>query len=122
MPLQTTLDAMIMDGNTMEVGAVSSLRHVGHAVSTARLVMERTRHSMLAGLQVRNRSFSRQQVMRAYPVVPPSMAVCLSEQLCLHVPVSTHLHVCAIKASTSIGVLATENGEAYHQVGAAELH
>lgn len=48
---ETTLDAMIMDGNTMEVGAVSSLRHVGHAVSTARLVMERTRHSMLAGLQ-----------------------------------------------------------------------
>ncbi len=41
-----------MDGNSMEVGAVSSLRHVRHAISTARLVMERTTHTMLAGLQV----------------------------------------------------------------------
>jgi len=47
---ETTLDAMIMNGDTMEVGAVASLRHVKHAITAARLVMERTRHSMLAGV------------------------------------------------------------------------
>lgn len=47
---ETTLDAMIMDGSTMEAGAVSDLRFVKHAIATARLVMERTRHTMLAGL------------------------------------------------------------------------
>jgi N4-(beta-N-acetylglucosaminyl)-L-asparaginase len=48
---ETTLDAMVMDGDTMGVGAVASLRNVKNAVAAARLVMERTTHSMLAGLQ-----------------------------------------------------------------------
>lgn len=48
---ETTLDAMIMNGDTMEVGAVASLRHIKAAISTARLVMERTGHTLMAGLQ-----------------------------------------------------------------------
>ena len=48
---ETTLDAMIMDGSSMEAGAVSDLRFVKQAVTTARLVMEHTQHTMLAGLQ-----------------------------------------------------------------------
>lgn len=48
---ETTLDAMIMDGDTMAVGAVANLRHVKDAVATARFVMEHTTHTMLAGLQ-----------------------------------------------------------------------
>lgn len=48
---QTTLDAMVMEGGSLGVGAVSNLRHVKHAAATARLVLEHTRHSMLAGLQ-----------------------------------------------------------------------
>lgn len=40
----------IMDGNTLEVGAVGALRHVRNAITTARLVMTHTRHSFLAGL------------------------------------------------------------------------
>ena len=48
---ETTLDAVIMDGTTMEAGAVANLRHVRDAISAARLVMERTSHTMLAGLQ-----------------------------------------------------------------------
>jgi len=48
---ETTLDAMIMDGDTMEVGAVASLRHVKEAVTAARLVKDHTTHSLLAGLQ-----------------------------------------------------------------------
>lgn len=46
---ETTLDAMIFDGDTMNMGAVGGIRRVKHAVSTARLVLERTGHSILVG-------------------------------------------------------------------------
>lgn len=48
---ETTLDAMIMDGNTMSVGAVGALRRVQHAISVARKVMEHTYHTLLVGEQ-----------------------------------------------------------------------
>jgi len=48
---ETTLDAMIMDGNTMNVGSVGALRRIQHAISVARVVMERTYHTLLAGDQ-----------------------------------------------------------------------
>ncbi|XP_034240287.1 N(4)-(Beta-N-acetylglucosaminyl)-L-asparaginase-like, partial [Thrips palmi] len=48
---ETTLDAMIMDGVTMDVGAVAALRRVRSAISVARRVMERTSHTLLAGSQ-----------------------------------------------------------------------
>ncbi|CAG7725754.1 unnamed protein product [Allacma fusca] len=46
---ETTLDAMIMDGETHAVGAVACLRRVKAAISVARKVMENTQHSILAG-------------------------------------------------------------------------
>ncbi|XP_061848687.1 N(4)-(beta-N-acetylglucosaminyl)-L-asparaginase isoform X2 [Colius striatus] len=46
---ETTLDAMIMDGNTLEVGAVADLRHVKNAIGVARKVMEYTKHTLLVG-------------------------------------------------------------------------
>lgn len=46
---ETSLDALVMDGGTMRAGAVANLRRVRQAASAARLVMERTRHSLLAG-------------------------------------------------------------------------
>ncbi|KAM4709266.1 N(4)-(beta-N-acetylglucosaminyl)-L-asparaginase [Discoglossus pictus] len=46
---ETTLDAMIMNGNTMEVGAVASLKRIKNAIGVARAVMERTRHTFLVG-------------------------------------------------------------------------
>lgn len=48
---ETTLDAMIMDGTTMNAGAVGALRSVKGAVEAARLVMEHTEHTMLVGSQ-----------------------------------------------------------------------
>mmetsp|Transcript_3634 Transcript_3634/g.9126 ORF Transcript_3634/g.9126 Transcript_3634/m.9126 type:complete len:370 (-) Transcript_3634:68-1177(-) len=48
---KTTLDAMIMNGDTMEAGSVVDLGSVKQAISTARLVMERTNHTILAGTQ-----------------------------------------------------------------------
>ncbi|XP_052129305.1 N(4)-(beta-N-acetylglucosaminyl)-L-asparaginase-like isoform X3 [Frankliniella occidentalis] len=48
---ETTLDAMIMDGVTMDVGAVGALRRVRSAISVARRVMERTSHTLLVGSQ-----------------------------------------------------------------------
>ncbi|MEU4210967.1 isoaspartyl peptidase/L-asparaginase [Streptomyces sp. NPDC026206] len=43
------LDASIMRGSDLAAGAVAGVRHVRNPVSAARLVMERTRHVMLAG-------------------------------------------------------------------------
>ncbi|XP_058790738.1 N(4)-(Beta-N-acetylglucosaminyl)-L-asparaginase-like [Phymastichus coffea] len=46
---ETTLDALIMDGTTMDIGAVGGIRNVKDAISVARKVMENTRHSLLGG-------------------------------------------------------------------------
>ncbi|MCL7036511.1 hypothetical protein MKW94_002647 [Papaver nudicaule] len=48
---ETTLDAMIMDGTTMEVGAVGSMRYVKDGIKAAKLVMQHTRHTFLVGDQ-----------------------------------------------------------------------
>jgi N4-(beta-N-acetylglucosaminyl)-L-asparaginase len=46
---ETTLDALIMDGTTLNSGAVGGLRRIRRAISAARAVLEHTRHSMLVG-------------------------------------------------------------------------
>lgn len=46
---ETTLDAMIMDGETYDVGAVGGLRRIRGASKVARLVLERTNHTLLVG-------------------------------------------------------------------------
>nr|KAF6459960.1 aspartylglucosaminidase [Molossus molossus] len=46
---ETTLDAMIMDGTTMNVGAVGDLRRIKNAIGVARRVLEHTTHTLLAG-------------------------------------------------------------------------
>lgn len=43
------LDAMIMDGSTMNTGAVASLRNIRNAIGVARHVLENTKHSLLVG-------------------------------------------------------------------------
>ncbi|CEO96097.1 unnamed protein product (mitochondrion) [Plasmodiophora brassicae] len=48
---ETTLDAMIMDGTTMNAGSVAALRQVGNAVAVARAIMEGTEHTTLCGSQ-----------------------------------------------------------------------
>jgi N4-(beta-N-acetylglucosaminyl)-L-asparaginase len=46
---RTTLDAMIMDGNTFDVGSVGYIRHYRDAISIARAVMTYTGHTLLVG-------------------------------------------------------------------------
>ncbi|XP_076435841.1 N(4)-(beta-N-acetylglucosaminyl)-L-asparaginase-like [Babylonia areolata] len=46
---ETTLDAMIMNGDTFEVGAVGDLRRVKDAIGVARAVMEYTEHTLIVG-------------------------------------------------------------------------
>ncbi|CAB3369182.1 Hypothetical predicted protein [Cloeon dipterum] len=48
---ETTLDAMIMDGATMNVGAVGALRRVKDAIAVAKSVLEHTTHTLLVGDQ-----------------------------------------------------------------------
>ncbi|XP_012288723.1 N(4)-(Beta-N-acetylglucosaminyl)-L-asparaginase [Orussus abietinus] len=45
----TTLDALIMDGTTMDVGGVGGLQNIKQAISVARKVLDNTMHSLLAG-------------------------------------------------------------------------
>ncbi|XP_053400827.1 N(4)-(Beta-N-acetylglucosaminyl)-L-asparaginase-like [Mercenaria mercenaria] len=46
---ETTLDAMIMDGTTHNVGAVGGLRRIKQAISVARKVLDNTDHTLLVG-------------------------------------------------------------------------
>ncbi|KAK8138311.1 hypothetical protein PG984_001691 [Apiospora sp. TS-2023a] len=48
---ETTLDALLMDGATLNTGAVAALRRVRDAVGVARAVLDHTDHSLLAGDQ-----------------------------------------------------------------------
>lgn len=56
---ETTLDAMIMDGKTMNMGAVAALRNVKDAIEVAKHILLYTRHSMLVGSQATD--FAEQQ-------------------------------------------------------------
>lgn len=44
-----SLDAMIMDGETYDAGAVAALSDVRNAIGVARAVMEHTNHTLIAG-------------------------------------------------------------------------
>nr|BAX00386.1 aspartylglucosaminidase [Aurelia sp. SETO] len=46
---ETTLDAMIMDGETHAIGSVGCLRRIKSAISVARSVMEHSTHTLLVG-------------------------------------------------------------------------
>ncbi|KAL9321629.1 hypothetical protein ACSQ67_009682 [Phaseolus vulgaris] len=46
---ETTIDALIMDALTMEVGAVAAMRYVTDGIKAARLVMQHTEHTLLVG-------------------------------------------------------------------------
>ncbi|XP_042055724.1 probable isoaspartyl peptidase/L-asparaginase 3 [Salvia splendens] len=48
---ETTIDAMVMNGVTMEVGAVAAMRYVSDGIKAARLVMQHTEHTLLVGEQ-----------------------------------------------------------------------
>ncbi|CAB4034920.1 N(4)-(Beta-N-acetylglucosaminyl)-L-asparaginase-like [Paramuricea clavata] len=45
----TTLDAMIMDGDSLDVGSVGCLKNIRGAISVARSVMVHTGHTLLVG-------------------------------------------------------------------------
>uniref|UniRef100_H2Z8A4 N(4)-(Beta-N-acetylglucosaminyl)-L-asparaginase n=1 Tax=Ciona savignyi TaxID=51511 RepID=H2Z8A4_CIOSA len=46
---ETTLDAMIMDGGNMNIGAVGCVRGIKNAIGVARRVLENTEHTLLVG-------------------------------------------------------------------------
>ncbi len=46
---EVEMDAIIMDGCTLDLGAVAAIRRVRHPVTVARLVMERSPHAFFVG-------------------------------------------------------------------------
>jgi len=48
---ETTLDAMIMDGKSMNVGSVAALRNIKDAIAVAKHVLENCKHTLLVGDQ-----------------------------------------------------------------------
>jgi N4-(beta-N-acetylglucosaminyl)-L-asparaginase len=48
---EVTLDALLMDGDSANIGAVGALRSVAGAAAAARLVLEHSTHSLLVGRQ-----------------------------------------------------------------------
>ncbi len=43
------MDASIMDGNTLNCGAVAGVKHIKNPINAARIVMDSTRHVLLSG-------------------------------------------------------------------------
>ena len=57
------LDAMIMDGRDLNLGAVAAVQRIRHPVTLARLVMERSKHAFIVGPGAEE--FARQHGMTA---------------------------------------------------------
>ncbi len=56
------MDAIIMDGSSLNLGAVAAIQNVLHPVTVARLVMERSEHCLLVGAGAQ--SFARKMGVR----------------------------------------------------------
>jgi beta-aspartyl-peptidase (threonine type) len=63
---EVELDAIIIDGRDLDLGAVAAVQRVRHPVTLARLVMTQSEHAMLVGPGAE--AFARQQGL---PICPP---------------------------------------------------
>jgi N4-(beta-N-acetylglucosaminyl)-L-asparaginase len=74
-----TLDACVMDGQTLSCGAVAAVEHIKHPAALARRVMEKTPHVMLVGEGAK--WFALQQ---GFPLEVPYTAESIKEWLDKH--------------------------------------
>lgn len=105
------LDAALMDGTTLEGGAVCALRGVVPAISVAREVMERTPHLMLAGEQARR--FAIEAGFEPRNLMTPNAIERYEEWRSHRPPTTQYVH----EAHDTITMLALE--EPHHVVAAS---
>src|SRR5262245_56617409 len=74
-----TLDACVMDGQTLACGAVACVEHIRHPAALARKVMEKTPHVLLVGEAAK--WFALQQ---GFPLEVPYTAASIKERLDRH--------------------------------------
>jgi beta-aspartyl-peptidase (threonine type) len=92
---EVEMDAMIMDGRTLNSGAVASIQRVKNPVSVARLVMEKTSHSLVVGAGA-------EALARSYgvPIFPMEDLVASS---------STHLLPKEMRGLDTVGAIALDS-------------
>jgi beta-aspartyl-peptidase (threonine type) len=62
---EVEMDAIIMDGATLNTGAIAAIQRVQHPISVARLVMEKTEHNLLVAAGAE--AFARRQGVPEWP-------------------------------------------------------
>lgn len=67
---EVEMDAAIMNGNTMELGAVTGAKDIFHPISLARRVMDKTPYNFLSGKGAMNLA-----VAEGFQILPPHTLV-----------------------------------------------
>jgi isoaspartyl peptidase/L-asparaginase-like protein (Ntn-hydrolase superfamily) len=111
------LDACVMDGATLNCGAVAALENVRHAAAVARRVMEKTPHLLLAGEGAR--LFAVQQGFPLQEMLTPESLAEWTRRRPKDGPTLSHdtLTVLALDRNGSLGGVCTTSGLAFKLPG-----
>jgi N4-(beta-N-acetylglucosaminyl)-L-asparaginase len=106
-----SLDASVMEGRTLNCGAVAGVENIRHAAALARRVMEKTQHLLLVGTGAKQ--FALQQGFSLECLhTPESVALWEKRRVEKSAPLLTHdtVTVLALDQSGSLGGVCTTSG------------